>query len=106
MAITVERIREFRFSQEKEDYTIDDLSAMDVDIDPELVGRAYPEAQLSKQRSNLRLFPPPIFSRQGIPQNYKCVTLSQLLAFVHFGGWCRCSVSVSNRTRCPSLLLS
>jgi general transcription factor 3C polypeptide 5 (transcription factor C subunit 1) len=71
----VEGIREYGFPQEKEDYTIDDTSAMDVDVDPPLVGRVHPEAQLSTQRSNLRLFPPPIFSRQGIPQNYKCVAV-------------------------------
>ena len=70
----MEGIRGYRFPQEREDYTIDDPSAMDIDIDPQLVGRVHPEAQLSTQRSNLRLFPPPIFSRQGIPQNYKCVT--------------------------------
>ncbi|KAI9467269.1 RNA polymerase III transcription factor IIIC subunit-domain-containing protein [Lactarius psammicola] len=69
-ALDVEGIREYRFPQEREDYAIDDPSAMDIDIDPQLVGRVHPEAQLSTQRSNLRLFPPPIFSRQGIPQNY------------------------------------
>ena len=73
LAITVEGIRGYQFPQETEDYTTDDPSAMDVDIDPQLVGRAHPEDQHSSQRSNLRLFPPPIFSRQGIPQNYKCV---------------------------------
>ena len=70
----MEGIRGYRFPQETEDYTIDDPSAMDVDIDPQLVGRSHPEAQHSTQRSNLRLFPPPIFSRQGIPQNYKYVS--------------------------------
>lgn len=69
-ALDVEGIREYRFPQEREDYTTDDPSAMDVDVDPQLAGRVHPEAQLSTQRSNLRLFPPPIFSRQGIPQNY------------------------------------
>ncbi len=71
--ITVEGISAYRLPQETEDYTIDDPSAMDVDIDPQLVGRTQPEAQHSTQRSNLRLFPPPIFSRQGISQNYKYV---------------------------------
>jgi general transcription factor 3C polypeptide 5 (transcription factor C subunit 1) len=70
---TVEGIRAYRLPQETEDYTIEDPSAMDVDIDPHLVGRTQPEAQDSTQRSNLRLFPPPIFSRQGISQNYKYV---------------------------------
>jgi general transcription factor 3C polypeptide 5 (transcription factor C subunit 1) len=84
----VEGILEYRFPQEKEDYTIDDPSSMDVDIDPELIERAHPEAQHSNQRSNLRLFPPPIFSRQGIPQNYKCARpcpISSSVAFVHLG---------------------
>ena len=69
----MEGIRAYRFPQETEDYTIDDPSAMDVDIDPQLIRRTQPEAQHSTQRSNLRLFPPPIFSRQGISQNYKYV---------------------------------
>lgn len=77
ITITVEGIREYRFPQETEDYTTDDPSAMDVDIDPQFVERSHPEAQHSTQRSNLRLFPPPIFSRQGIPQNYKCVPRSR-----------------------------
>src|SRR6266404_3089652 len=75
----VEGIREYCFPQEREDYTIDDPSSMEVDIDPQLVRRVHPEAQLSTQRSNLRLFPPPIFSRQGIPQNYKCVAVCPTL---------------------------
>ncbi|KAI9508648.1 RNA polymerase III transcription factor IIIC subunit-domain-containing protein [Russula earlei] len=69
-ALDVEGIRGYRFPQETEDYSVDDPSAMDVDSDPPLVGRSDPEAQHSTQRSNLRLFPPPIFSRQGISQNY------------------------------------
>jgi hypothetical protein len=84
--ITVEGIRAYRLPQETEDYTVDDPSAMDVDIDPQLVGRAQPEAQHSAQRSNLRLFPPPIFSRQGISQNYKYVDPgpSNTLIYVSF----------------------
>jgi general transcription factor 3C polypeptide 5 (transcription factor C subunit 1) len=83
--VSVEGIRAYRLPQETEDYTIDDPSAMDVDIDPQLVGRAQPEAQHSTQRSNLRLFPPPIFSRQGISQNYKYVApdLSNTLIHVY-----------------------
>ena len=113
---TVEGICGYRFPQETEDYTIEDPSAMDVDIDPQLVGRSLPEAQHSTQRSNLRLFPPPIFSRQGIPQNYKYVhapplspftagrskTVFVLLTF--HGSWF--AISVSRRIRCPPSLLS
>jgi general transcription factor 3C polypeptide 5 (transcription factor C subunit 1) len=80
LVITVEGIRGYQLPSEKEDYTTDVPSAMDVDIDPQLVARAHPEAQHSTQRSNLRLFPPPIFSRQGIPQNYKCVPSSRSVA--------------------------
>lgn len=84
----MEGIRAYRLPQETEDYTIDDPSAMDVDIDPQLVGRTHPEAQHSTQRSNLRLFPPPIFSRQGISQNYKYIspTPSNTLIYVFFYG--------------------
>ena len=78
--ITVEGIRGYRLPQETEDYTTDDPSAMDVDIDPQLVGRDHPEAEHSTQRSSLRLFPPPIFSRQGIHQNYKYVPSFPLFA--------------------------
>ncbi|KAF8484494.1 RNA polymerase III transcription factor IIIC subunit-domain-containing protein, partial [Russula ochroleuca] len=82
--LDVDGIRGYRFPQETEDYTTDDPSAMDVDIDPQLVGRSHPEAQHSTQRSNLRLFPPPIFSRQGIPQNYnfKANPMSTVTTFV------------------------
>ena len=108
--VSVEGIRAYRLPQETEDYTIDDPSAMDVDIDPQLVGRAQPEAQHSAQRSNLRLFPPPIFSRQGISQNYKYVApgLSNTLIHVFFMFllWSRFGISVSRRIRCPPLLLS
>lgn len=34
-----------------------------------------PSSGPAKIRSNLRLFTPPLFSRQGVPQNYKCVPL-------------------------------
>ncbi len=115
LAITVEGIRGFQFPREMEDYTTtDDASAMGVDIDPQLVGRAHPEAQHSTQRSNLRLFPPPIFSRQGIPQNYKCVPSipsRPRAAMPHFTylpftrGAPFYFFLVSNRTRTPPLLL-
>ena len=47
-----------------------DEAQMEVDIDPTLQPQAGPSAG-PKMRSNLRLFPPPLFSRQGIPINYK-----------------------------------
>ena len=107
----MEGIRGYQFPQETEDYTTDDPSAMEVDIDPQLAGRGHPEDQHSSQRSNLRLFPPPIFSRQGIPQNYKCVpslrsaTRSDILFYLPFVVVLSVSL-VSNRTRCPPPLLS
>ncbi|KAI0951979.1 hypothetical protein AcV7_007922 [Taiwanofungus camphoratus] len=63
----VEGIVNYSISPEKEDYIIpEDSSAMD--IDPELTGKE--DASGPKMKSNLRLFPPPLFGRQGIPQNY------------------------------------
>ncbi|KAI0265130.1 RNA polymerase III transcription factor IIIC subunit-domain-containing protein [Gloeopeniophorella convolvens] len=73
--LDVDGIRAYHLPAEKEDYTAaagPDPSAMDVDIDPALQLPAEPAAQSAQEeaRSALRLFPPPIFSRQGIPQNY------------------------------------
>ena len=52
-----------------------------MDIDPQLLGDGMnvpPVTQsfnstsaTAAKKSNLRLFPPPLFSRQSIPQNYK-----------------------------------
>jgi len=39
-------------------------------IDPLLTGEDKEGTQGPKMKSNLRLFPPPLFSRQSIPQNY------------------------------------
>ena len=58
----------YNIPEEREDYTVTHPSAMDVEIDPALIA----EAQLPTEvKSNLRLPPPPLFSRQGIPQIYK-----------------------------------
>ncbi|ETW84234.1 hypothetical protein HETIRDRAFT_123874 [Heterobasidion irregulare TC 32-1] len=60
----VDAIRQYTIPEEREDYVVaKDPTAME--IDPELTGGA-PQAT----KSNLRLFPPPLFSRQSIPQNY------------------------------------
>ncbi|KDQ64681.1 hypothetical protein JAAARDRAFT_234891 [Jaapia argillacea MUCL 33604] len=64
----VEAIRNFRIPPEKEDYQV----AMDADsmqIDPQLT-EGPEEGPDIKTRSNLRLFPPPLFSRQAVPLNY------------------------------------
>ena len=69
---TVESIRQYSIPEEKEDYT---LSANPV-LDPQLISESTEPQSVANSRSNLRLFPPPLFSRQGISQNYKCVSLS------------------------------
>jgi general transcription factor 3C polypeptide 5 (transcription factor C subunit 1) len=65
--LEVDAIRQYTIPEEKEDYVLSSPAEGDPNIDPGLVGHGG----LSVTRSNLRLFPPPIFSRQGIPQNYK-----------------------------------
>ncbi|KAI0092586.1 RNA polymerase III transcription factor IIIC subunit-domain-containing protein [Irpex rosettiformis] len=80
----VEGILKYRIPEEKEDYTViesEDGADMDTDIDPQLVG----EKESSKKiRSNLRLLPPPIFSRQNVPQlyNFKTNPASVLTAVI------------------------
>ncbi|KAH0587367.1 hypothetical protein H2248_006166 [Termitomyces sp. 'cryptogamus'] len=77
----VDALQSYVIPEEKADYTISVQStsgtAMDTDInlDPELTGisvsRHQPESRtIPVMRSNLRLFPPPLFSRQTIPQGY------------------------------------
>lgn len=64
----VDGILNYRIPEEKEDYVVpEDPNAMD--IDPQLLGAD--ESTGPKMKSNLRLFPPPLFGRQPIPQNYK-----------------------------------
>lgn len=77
----VESICKYTIPPEKYDFTIpvepQQQSRMDIDIDPALLPEGS-SSQTSDQptvKSNLRLFPPPIFSRQHIPQLYKCVFL-------------------------------
>ncbi|EMD41102.1 hypothetical protein CERSUDRAFT_111679 [Gelatoporia subvermispora B] len=63
----VEGILGYKIPLEKEDYLIqEDSSAME--IDPQLIGGESDSN--ARIKSNLRLFPPPLFSRQTIPQNY------------------------------------
>ncbi|KDQ20732.1 hypothetical protein BOTBODRAFT_317063 [Botryobasidium botryosum FD-172 SS1] len=61
-------IQAFRFAPEKEDYTAYERrsDANDLSWDPE----AAPNEDGLCPKSNLRLLPPPLFSRQGIQQNY------------------------------------
>lgn len=96
MHLIVDAIRAYTIPEEKEDYILDeDPDAMDIAIDPALTGDDGP----SKKKSNLRLFPPPLFSRQSVPQNYKYARsslrfhTSVLKAAVQFQGksrLCRC----------------
>lgn len=69
-SLVVEGILSYSIPEEQEDYTISaHPDAMDIDIDPALSGDAPASAQ--EVKSNLRLPPPPLFSRQTIPQIYK-----------------------------------
>ena len=45
--------------------------AEDANLDPQLLALSPKSQQNTVTRSNLRLFPPPLFSRQTIPQGYK-----------------------------------
>lgn len=65
--LVVDAIRQYTIPEEKEDYVLSSWAGTDPNIDPGLVNHDEPMTT----QSNLRLFPPPIFSRQGIPQNYR-----------------------------------
>ncbi|KAI0079703.1 hypothetical protein K474DRAFT_1705387 [Panus rudis PR-1116 ss-1] len=68
----VEDILKFRMPEEKEDYVVpSDPNSMD--IDPKLLrtdGDTQAELAPPEFKSNMRLPPPPVFSRQAVPQNY------------------------------------
>ncbi|KAJ7228866.1 RNA polymerase III transcription factor IIIC subunit-domain-containing protein [Mycena pura] len=71
----VEAVRSYVMPAEKADYNVPATPLQDTDIDmnldPELTGIPIPEPDSNPQmRSNLRLFPPPLFSRQMLPQLY------------------------------------
>ncbi|RDX53075.1 hypothetical protein OH76DRAFT_1453987 [Lentinus brumalis] len=66
----VDGILRYHIPPEKEDYTVVEADPAAMDIDPQLLGVDDVPAGAVRTRSNLRLFPPPLFSRQGIPQNY------------------------------------
>src|ERR1700691_5693918 len=65
----VDAIRQYSIPEEKEDYTL----PVNPVLDPQLVPDSADPQSTPAARSNLRLFPPPLFSRQGISQNYKYV---------------------------------
>ena len=67
--MTAQAIKDFKFGPEKEDYSVMDQS---IPLDPSLIHVDEDTVmQKLKYRSNLRMMPPPVFSRQGIPQMYK-----------------------------------
>ncbi|KAG5643766.1 hypothetical protein DXG03_009645 [Asterophora parasitica] len=84
----VEELRSYVMPEEKADYMIPNSSEADMDVDanldPQLTGTSSPPSRPEGTRaamiSNLRLFPPPLFSRQTIPQayNFKSNTASMM----------------------------
>ncbi|KAJ7368086.1 RNA polymerase III transcription factor IIIC subunit-domain-containing protein [Mycena albidolilacea] len=71
----VEAIRTYVIPPEKADYMVPAPKSqgpdIDMNLDPELTGIPHPEPDPGQpMRSNLRLFPPPLFSRQAVPQSY------------------------------------
>lgn len=79
-SFSVEALRTYAIPEEKADYiapsceTAEAHMDIDVNIDPQLMGSTgYQSTFNPPMKSNLRLFPPPLFSRQTIPQGYKFV---------------------------------
>ncbi len=91
--ILVQGIKSYAFPEEKEDYGIEAstsstgfalMPATDPNLDPQLLGLTEDQASTSAVLppsedpqadpitilSNLRMFPPPVFSMQLIPMNY------------------------------------
>jgi len=68
-----EAIVKFKFEPEKEDYSIPEVTSMPIDLS--LANDEATLAESSGSLSNLNLIPPPVFSRQGLPQLYKYVIL-------------------------------
>jgi general transcription factor 3C polypeptide 5 (transcription factor C subunit 1) len=73
-------LRTYVIPEEKADYIVASGEAaetdmdVDVNIDPQLMEPSgYQSTSNPPMKSNLRLFPPPLFSRQTIPQGYKFV---------------------------------
>lgn len=70
----VDSILSYQIPEEKEDFvTVEESSSMDVDIDPHIDPQLADGGtkKASRMRSNLRLPPPPLFSRQVVPHLYK-----------------------------------
>lgn len=73
ITFSADSILSYRIPEEKEDYTIvEDPQGMDIDIDPQLLGSETGMSSTNPLiKSNLRLPPPPLFSRQAVPHIYK-----------------------------------
>ncbi|KAJ7095191.1 RNA polymerase III transcription factor IIIC subunit-domain-containing protein [Mycena belliarum] len=76
-SMDVEAIRAYVIPPEKADYMVpapapsSQGASIDMNLDPELTGIPLPGPNPDQpMRSNLRLFPPPLFSRQTLPQLY------------------------------------
>lgn len=86
-SLTVDTLRSYVVPEEKADYMVPFSGQanmeVDVNVDPRLTGSSsaqpLPESGVT-MRSNLRLFPPPLFSRQTIPQAYKYANAYTTLA--------------------------
>ncbi|THH32364.1 hypothetical protein EUX98_g1804 [Antrodiella citrinella] len=68
-AMDIDGILQYTVPEEKEDYVLRREIAPS-DIDPQLLSESLDNEDEDSMRSNLRLFPPPLFSRQSVPQNY------------------------------------
>ncbi|KAH8118324.1 RNA polymerase III transcription factor IIIC subunit-domain-containing protein [Phellopilus nigrolimitatus] len=76
----VDYIRKYAIPPEKEDYAL----PVGLSEQPQAEGNAAESVSNAPVRSNLRLIPPPLFSRQTIPQiyNYKANNMSVVTTFI------------------------
>jgi general transcription factor 3C polypeptide 5 (transcription factor C subunit 1) len=102
--LSVEALRTYTIPQEKADYIVpmDEVAETDMDIDinidPQLMeSPGHPSPLNVPMRSNLRLFPPPLFSRQTIPQAYKC-------AFLLLSNYCEFTLDNSFKSNTASMV--
>ncbi|KAH8106055.1 RNA polymerase III transcription factor IIIC subunit-domain-containing protein [Cristinia sonorae] len=72
--LDVDGIMKYSIPEEKEDYLIPkptSTAETDMVIDPQLLSDSQQtESTAVEMKSNIRLFPPPLFSRQSVPHNY------------------------------------
>lgn len=81
--MAVDGILQYSIPDEKEDYMAPRTAAAPpADIDPQLLMQPQPHETTDNMKSNLRLPPPPLFSRQSVPQNYKCVCNIRLIGSI------------------------